>query len=246
MNMYDILVDKINKLSFKDDNLLLIMKNMHNEQQDNVKEYAPYTIKKKINKSIFFYPEEKYSDTLYWCWIIHKYGMDEYLMNGNCIYQSEQTGKLSLITNYAQPNKKEIKKIFKMKYSDIESNCIYDSSINITVFTILMNYMNINVIYYDDHIYYENINEEYNELIIINKNKDKYGLCTNINELDIGNIKKSKLFVDNIYKPLKPISNYKVNELKEICIKFKLNIKKNETKFITKKEMYQLLKEILN
>lgn len=246
MNMYDILVDKINKLSFMDDNLLSIMKNTNTNKKQYVKKNNPTFVKKKAIKSIFFYPEKRYTDTLYWCWIIHKYGMDEYLMNENCIYQSEQTGKLSLITNYVQPNKKEIKKKFKMKYSDIESNCIYDSNISITVFTILMNYMNINVIYYDDHIYYENINEEFNELIIINKNKDNYGLCTNINELDIGNIKSSRLFVDNIYKPLKPISNYKVNELKEICIKFKLNIKKNETKFITKKEMYQLLKEILN
>ena len=158
-------------------------------------------------------------------------------MNKGNIYQYEKQGKLDLISKYIYPNKKEIKKEFKMKYSDIESNCVYDKTMNISVFIILMNYMNVNVIYYDDKLYYELIKEDNNDLIIINKNKNgKYGICLNNDKSDIGNIKHTRFVVDNINKPLKAISNYKVNELKEICLKLKLNIKKDEKNTLQKKK----------
>ena len=247
MRNYKILVDKINKLSFLDDNLLSIMnnRNINNTNKTKVHDNSVKIINKKLSN--FFFPEDDYTDSLYWCYIIHKYDIDEYIMNKSNIYQYEKQGKLDLISKYIYPNKKEIKKEFKMKYSDIESNCVYDKTMNISVFIILMNYMNVNVIYYDDKLYYELIKEDNNDLIIINKNKNgKYGICLNNDKSDIGNIKHTRFVVDNINKPLKAISNYKVNELKEIFFKLKLNIKKDEKKYITKKEMYQLLREILN
>ena len=249
MRNYKILVDKINKLSFLDDNLLSIMKNRNiNNTHINTNKSDNISVK-IINKKLsnFFFPEDNYTDSLYWCYIIHKYDMNEYIMNKNNIYQYEKLGKLDLISKYIYPNKKEIKKEFKMKYSDIESNCVYDKTMNISVFIILMNYMNINVIYYDDKLYHELIKEYNTDLIIINKHKNgKYGICLNNDNSDIGNIKNTRFVVENIYKPLKPISNYKSPELREICLKLKLNIKKDEKKYITKKQMYQLLREILN
>ncbi len=247
MRNYKILVNKINKLSFLDDNLLSIMKNRNINNTHKIKNNdIPIKI---INKKLsdFFFPEDNYTDSLYWCYIIHKYDMNEYIMNKSNIYQYEKHGKIDLISRYIYPNKKEIKKEFKIKYSDIESNCIYDKNMNISVFIVLMNYMNINVIYYDDKLYYELIKEKNDSLIIINKNKNgKYGICLDNNKSDIGNIKNTRFVVENIYKPLKPISNYKSPELREICLKLKLNIKKDEKKYITKKQMYQLLREILN
>ena len=249
MDNYSILINKINKLSFMDDNLLSIMKldnaiskttnkyqhNVHNKSQN-----------KKINDIKFFFPDSDYTDSLFWCYIIHKYGMDEYLINKNHIYEYEKQNKINLLNLFIKPNKKEIKQLFKVKYADIESNCIYDSSISITVFIILMYYMKINVIYYDNNIYYELINEDCNDLVIIKKDNDKYAISIDNDNINIGEIRNNKFVVDNIYKPLKAISNYKVSQLKEICLKLNINIKKDEKKYITKKEMYQLLKEILN
>lgn len=247
MNNYSILIDKINKLSFMDDNLLSIMK-MVNTQNNTYNKSNSINKKEIINpkQTNYFFPDSQYTDQLFWCYIIYKYGLDEYFINKNHIYEYEKQNKFNILNTYLIPNKKEIKKIFKIKYSDIESNCIYDSKISIAVFIVIMNYMNINVIYYDKNIYYELINEDNNDLIIIKKSDEKYSVCIDNDKEDIGKIRNTKYIVDNIYKPLKPISNYKVSELKEICTKLNINIKKDEKKYITKKEMYQLLKEIIN
>ena len=44
-------------------------------------------------------------------------------------------------------------------------------------------------------------------------------------------------------KPIKAISNYKAQELKDICKKLKIDIMKTPTKSKTKKELYQLVIE---
>ena len=40
-------------------------------------------------------------------------------------------------------------------------------------------------------------------------------------------LKKTRLVIDNLNKPIKGVSTYKVVELKEICSKLQINIMKN-------------------
>ena len=56
-------------------------------------------------------------------------------------------------------------------------------------------------------------------------------------------LKKNKLKVINLAKPLKALSSYKVLELKEMCDTLHINKMKSSTKCKTKKEMYQLIQE---
>ena len=79
------------------------------------------------------------------------------------------------------------------------------------------------------------------------KKEEKYGLFLD----DKG--KQSKLFeyreklfiVDSFTKPIKGISNYKAQQIKDICKKLKIDTMKTPTKSKTKKELYQLVIEKL-
>ena len=57
------------------------------------------------------------------------------------------------------------------------------------------------------------------------------------------NLKENRIIVDNINKPLKAISSYKVNDIRDLCKKFNINVMKSPTKYKTKKELYLLLQE---
>ena len=53
------------------------------------------------------------------------------------------------------------------------------------------------------------------------------------------------MVVENINKPLKAISAYKADEIRELCKKFNIDIMKSDTKFKTKRDLYLLLQEHL-
>ena len=95
----------------------------------------------------------------------------------------------------------------------------------------------------NDKIYYENITYPGNKTCVIKyfDTKQEYGLFLNdFNSFDY----RSKLFVvDSYIKPIKAISNYKVQDLRDICEKLNINIMKTPTKKKTKKELYQLVIE---
>ena len=55
---------------------------------------------------------------------------------------------------------------------------------------------------------------------------------------------RNKLFiVDSYIKPIKGISNYKAQDLRDICKKLNINIIKTPSKIKTKKVLYQLICE---
>lgn len=89
---------------------------------------------------------------------------------------------------------------------------------------------NFNFIYMDDKIYYENISYPGNKILIVKyfKKDDNYGLLLDNKKLYEY---RNKLFVVNSYiKPIKGISNYKAQDLRDICKKLNINVMKTPSK----------------
>lgn len=245
------LIVNINKLSFTNDNILKIFEDVkvsNNNKSLCISKDKDKNITKE-EKNPFFYPENNYNDSLFWCWIIYKYGINEYQINSNYIFQYEKQQKINLYQNIFQNNKKIIKQIFKITLNDIQLNCLYEQSFTIGIFIVLMFLNNVNVIYYDDKLYYEKLDDSNKELIVITRKDNRYGIYIKHNQefkIDLHNIKNNRIVVDNINKPLNAISNYKVAELKDICKKLNINIIKSNGKSYNKKELYLFIKEKLN
>ena len=102
-----------------------------------------------------------------------------------------------------------------------------------------------NFIFMNDKIYFENVNEDNDNTCIIKyyPKKDKYGIFIKTKDELVKKYKKKLFNVENYLKPLKSISAYKAQEIRDICSKLKINVMKNATKFKTKKDLYTLILE---
>ena len=128
---------------------------------------------------------------------------------------------------------------FKNKVLICEKLC-YDKNIDLCVLNILCLFFKINVCYVCENIFIKMFyNEKSNNYFILNKDLSfKMVKYEKIEEIIDNNYE-----IQNILKPLNSPSYYKVNELKEICIK--LNISINEK--ITKTVLYDMIsKHICN
>lgn len=205
--------------------------------------------KKKIveknmeEKNDIFIPEEE--DTLFWCYIIYKYGYSEYEIKRKNKYESITNLKINLV--YTLREHKEILKKLKLKKTKLEENLTSDKKINLDTFLFLIAVNEMNLIYMDDNIYYQDFYSDKKKKCIIKYEKanDKYGLLE-IEDKKLEELKNNKLCVLNLSKPLKALSSYKVLELKEMGKKLNIDIMKTATKCKTKKEIYQLIQEKIN
>ena len=212
--------------------------------------FKPISVKKKKiiaqkeekSKDIFIPQEE---DTLFWCYIICKYGYSEYELKREKKYESITNLKINLV--YTLREHKELLKKLKLKKTKLEENLTSDKKINLDTFLFLIAVNEMNIIYMDDNIYYEDFysDEKKKYVIKYEKEQDKYGLLE-IEDKKLEELKKNKLHILNLSKPIKALSSYKVLELKEICKTLNIDIMKTSTKCKTKKELYQLIQEKIN
>ena len=93
----------------------------------------------------------------------------------------------------------------------------------------------INLIYYTDVVYYENIIFDKSIVIYYDKINNIYELKEN----DIESLKDEKYIITSLDKQLKSISNYKASDIKSIAEKLDINIMKDDKKTFTKKELYE-------
>ena len=190
------LLNKINKLSLTNDNLMkrLVILEKNEPKISLSKNMENNSIKKNLRNNNFFYP--KANDTLFWCYIIKMYGIDEYEINNTNRFSYEKMKKIELI--HSIRNNKNVLKELKIKKSDIESELAYNNTMSIPTFIAIMLINNFNVIYYNDNIYSEYSSEgEKNDLIIITERNDKYGISMENELIDIDKMRSSKLIIEN-------------------------------------------------
>ena len=188
----------------------------------------PQPQEKQTKKQVFT-PHQK--DTLFWCFykIIH----DE--LPDNINIAMEKTLKIQYVEKMRK-HKELIKKHKFASISHIENQLANEIVIDITAFFVLSLIHKLNVVYVKNKTYFELIENEDSELpiyIIYFLEQSKYGYSTTRDKTTYNIFYK----IDNLNKPIKAISSYKVSELIEICNK--LSIETDELK--NKKHYYEAI-----
>jgi hypothetical protein len=242
--MHSLNFHDFNKYSLKKDFIMNILNNIpiiKKDKQILKKETKKY--EEQIN-DIFFYPDNHFNDSLFWCYHIFTNGFKDYEYSKTNSYMVEKTHKISLLETLKKH--KIILKENKIKLTILENELIQQEKIGLYSFNALLLINKINIVFVDNMIYYENLSYGENKICFIKKKKDKYGIWLENTNPSIFDLKKNLIVIDEINKPLKAISNYKISELREISNKLKIPTKNPETaKKYTKKELYMFLKEKL-
>ena len=201
-----------------------------------IKEIIPTEIIKEEKKECkkkefdFFIPYEK--DTLFWCFYIFKNGIANYEMLENRNIVKEKDEKIKYIEKIRK-NKALLKQNKIKLIPQIESNLLNDEIIDLKTFHVLCLLENINYLLIEEHFYFENKKEEEEKIFILKKKKkDVYSYQIKDNQE-----KENKFEKVEIDKNFYCISHYSLKDLKEICIKLKIEIQKEWKK----KDIYDYL-----
>jgi len=137
--------------------------------------------------------------------------------------------------------RKELFKPIKISRNTVEDELGNLKTITIKTIKALCHLKDVNIFYIDNKKYYEIIINENNPIYVIEKINNLYGLKQNITNEKIEYYRNNYWKLENLDKPLKAISSYKSNELKDICKR--LNI---ESTSMTKPQMYEKILEKLH
>lgn len=215
-----------------------------NNNKNKDKDINSIILNKKQN---LFIPKEQ--DSLFWCYYIIQNGFMDYetQMNKNSLLTKQLKIKY---VNLIRENK-QIAKTYKFDtLTSTENNLVNEDTINIKTILTLCAINKINLIYVSGRIYYELMMNDSDKIYLIKelpsnqkyKNSyKKYGFEMATNE-SINEIKSTLYRLDNIDKPIKGLSSYKVQELIDIANKLAIETKNNETgKNKSKNELYELI-----
>jgi hypothetical protein len=222
-------------------NMINYLKYKLNTCDDNKKTVRNDNFKKQ---SFIFTPREE--DTLFWCFYIIKNGDIKYetLNNRNSIIAKQN--KIDYIKKIRE--NKQIVKMYKFDtLTNVENNLANDKNINIKTIMTLCAIENINLIFVDNKTYFEFLMNDSDVIYIIrqvntqSKYVKKYGYEI-ANDNILYEIKNSLYKIENLEKPIKSLSSYKVQDLIEICDKLAIETKNDKTnKNKTKNELYESL-----
>ena len=173
--------------------------------------------KKKESMDVFV---PKYKDTLFWCFYIMKKGWDAFYLVGRNSFSIEKECKISYI-EMLRKNKELLKKN-KWRRRVIEDDLLNNKILSPITFICLCALHNINVTLIEEHYYYAYIHTTTPTLYII-KNQGQYGLYNGI--LPTIQDKLNNMWeINNLAKPLRGCSAYKVGDLKKISKQINIDI----------------------
>jgi len=193
--------------------------------------------------SNIFIPREK--DTLFWCFYILKNGEVKYETTNNKNDVIATRLKIDYIEKIR--NEKQTIKTYKFDtINNIESNLSNDKTLNVKTFLSLCAIENINVLIVNNKTYYKLLMNDTPDIYIVyclyNGNKSyerRYGFEIGTHHA-INNIETTLYRVENIDKPIKPITAYKVQDLVDISNKLAIETSNAQTgKVKSKKDLYQ-------
>jgi hypothetical protein len=204
--------------------------------EKHVKQYEP--VHALVPASTIFKPREK--DSLFWCFYIMKHGDIAYesLLHRNMILEKKL--KIEYIERLRLD--KDLVKPYKFaSLSHIENKLANDTTIDLPTFLSLCVLENINVVFVKNRTYVElTMNDTLDFYIVYCFDNYKYGYEIDTNDT-IDQIKERFFRLDNITKPIKSISSYKVSELVDMCTRLEIDINNTENKCKTKNELYEAI-----
>jgi hypothetical protein len=215
-----------------------------NEKRPQKEILKTQTLEPVNKKPTLFTPN--HPDSLFWCFYIIKNGEYNYQILKNKNTLTSKQFKIELVTNIRK--NKDIVKTYKFDtITNIESNLVNDNNLNPKTFLTLCAIENINIIYVNKNTYYELLMNDSDVIYIVHELEDqskyykKYGF--EIATVDaLNNIKNTLYKLDNIAKPIKSISSYKVQDLLDMCNKLAIDsINKETGKNKSKNDMYEAI-----
>jgi hypothetical protein len=199
-------------------------------------------------KLSFFTPRQK--DSLFWCFNIVVNGLGQYEYEKN-YFTAEQEFKVKTIERIKKGENKQILKEHKMSKNMIESGLMgsgYGSGISPKILYALSLFYNVNIFYVYKNTYYEMFSnasaDAYSEtnttakihIIKFNPETNYYSVCLGVGGESEGEsktkileyIKNSRKTcleldnLDNVNKPLRPITTYSLTDLVNIAAKMNI------------------------
>jgi hypothetical protein len=195
-------------------------------------------------KDEFLFPNQK--DSLFWCFYIMKNGLESFASLDNINVVLEKKMKIECV-EFLRKNKSLLKAAKISPLTTIENFLVNEDKIDVNTFFALCVANNISALYIYKNTYFllnatETETETYGNLHIVKRIEKT--LKVGILQSD----KKAKEFleafykVDNIAKPVKAMSAYKLDELVEIAKKLGIEtINSITNKQKTKKDIYELI-----
>lgn len=184
-----------------------------------------------------FFPCE--SDSLFWSFYIIKNGQDAYESLGKINIVIERKIKIDYIERFREG--KQVLKTYKCApLNHLENALLNEKQIDMKTLVALCVLEGISFMYMYKNTYFEmNIEtDETTEIPAIVKMDlpTRYGSKI---VADVQTIRASFYKIDNMNKPLKSMSAYKLEELVVFCDKLGVNMKTEEGKKVSKKSLYE-------
>ena len=217
---------------------MLTLKNMSNisiiMNDETTRKPAIVTPKKNITivPDIFF-PRQR--DQLFWCFYTILHGETEYDMVSNYFTLEKET-KYKWIEVFR--GRKELFKPIKVSRNKVEDELANAKVITMLSIKALCHLNDVNIFYMDDKKYYEIMTNDEKPIYLIEKIEGKFGLKQKIPIEKVNYYREHYWKLENLDKPLKAVSSYKVGDLKDICKRLHI-----DSANMTKPQMYE---KILN
>jgi hypothetical protein len=207
-------------------------------QFNEVLSKKPFVEDKNVLDTSFF-PKEK--DKLFWCFYIMRHGLEEYQALGKTNVVIEKKIKIEYIELLR--TKKQLLKAHKMApLTHIENELLNEPKIDLKTFLALCVCDNLPMIYVHKKTYYAlSLDDSVSDSV---SGTEKFHIITRFDEpLKYGyrfgtkDCVKSFYKIDNLNKPLRALSAYKLDELMDMCHKLGMTTIKKQTK----QEMYEFI-----
>ena len=235
-------LNELNNYMLYPKNMIYFLKEIVEDQRNSEKVIKDKKRCIRYNKN-FYVPGHK--DKLFWIFYILKFGFEKYELLGSSVFQEEKSIKLELI-QHVKAKTKMLKEIYNFKRLDVcESELLNEEMISLKTFHVLCIIHNINILYINDKMYcklylYDDDGED---AFIIQKIGDDYVYEVDPRKEIVTNYMETKFEINNYDKPIKSVSSYKLQELKDIAEEIKLPSSDLQLK---KVELYNKICETLN
>ena len=226
-----------------DKNIVTIVSN----EQENTHEDVDAD-EEKTTKLEYFTPSQ--SNSLFWCFYIIYNGFASYEYESN-YFTAEQQFKIQTIEKVKKGEGKSSLKEHKISKTCFESGLLGHNNINAKTLYALCLCYNLNIFYIYKNTYYEMISsiEKPIHIIKYNAETNNYSICIPVDIKATETLSKHSEYIektkekywklDNLDKPLRPITAYSVQDLNNICSKLEIAVICETTnKKKTKAELY--------
>ena len=188
-----------------------------------------------------FIPREH--DSLFWSFYVLKHGIDGYENMHQRNVVVEKALKIEYIEQF-RINKGVIKANKCGPLHHIENSLLNERHIDLKALEALCFLENVSCVFVFDKCFYEinmdndDTNENNISMIVKKTHPEKYGY---MEKCDIEHIRNTRHKVDNISKPIKAMTSYKMDELTTLCKKLDIPV----TDKMRKKQLYEEIVKVI-